>query len=238
MNQDGRPTFTYLGHATVRCDLPDGRVILIDPFVSDNPSCPEALKTFERIDAMLITHPHPDHFADAVGLARKHRPEKVVATFEVCAYLESKGVENCSGMNVGGSQEVLGARVTQVPAIHTSGILDGDRMIYGGVPTGYVVRMPDGYTFYHAGDTALFSDMQLIAELHRPALAFLPIGDHFTMDPKQAARACRFLEIQQVVPIHWGTWPILTGRPQQLEEELASLGVSCRVVTLEPGQSY
>lgn len=229
-----RPTFTYLGHSTVRCDLPGGEVVLIDPWVAQNPKCPPALHTFERIDAMLITHGHFDHMADAVELAKRHEPV-VVATYDLCAWLEKQGVKNCSGMNIGGSQEVLGMRVTQVQAVHTSGLPDGS---YGGTATGFIVRLPDGYTFYHAGDTALFSDMQLLAELYRPRLAFLPIGDRFTMDPHQAARACKFLEVQQVVPIHWGTFPLLTGTPAQLERELSSLGVNCEVVTLQPGEKY
>ncbi len=232
-----RPQFTYLGHSTIRCVLPSGEVMLIDPWVNGNPSCPAALKTLDRIDAMLITHAHQDHMGDAVALAQRLRPKMVVATFEICSWLEAQGVKNCEPMNIGGTLEVLGTRVTQVQALHSSGIFDGQRLIYGGNPTGYVVRLP-GYTFYHAGDTGLFYDMQLLAELYRPRLAFLPIGDRFTMDPHQAARACKFLEVQEVIPIHWGTFPQLSGTPDALKRELASLGVNCEVVALKPGESY
>ena len=233
-----RPKFTYLGHATVRCDLPGGEVVLIDPWVEGNPACPDEQKAFDRLDALLITHAHFDHIADAVSLAKKYKPKSVVGCFEVCHWLESKGVENTSAMNLGGSQDVLGMKVTMVRADHSCGITDGDQILYGGTAGGYVVRMPEGYTFYHAGDTALFSDMQLIAELYRPELAFLPIGDLFTMDPEQAARACRFLEVQRVIPIHWGTFPLLTGTPEQLGQAIGDLGARCEVVTLSPGESY
>jgi L-ascorbate metabolism protein UlaG (beta-lactamase superfamily) len=202
-NHHPRPSFTYLGHATVRCNLPGGEVLLIDPWVMGNPACPDELKRFE-----------------------------------LCTWLESKGVENCSGMNLGGTQEVLGLAVSMVRADHSCGLIDDGQFLYGGAAAGYVVKLGGGYTFYHAGDTALFSDMQLIAELYRPELAFLPIGDLYTMDPQQAARACRYLGVRKVVPIHWGTFPVLTGTPQKLIKALEDLGVTCEVIALQPGDSY
>jgi L-ascorbate metabolism protein UlaG (beta-lactamase superfamily) len=238
MSQHPRPTFTWLGHATVRCDLPDGEVVLIDPWVDHNPACPKENRTFDRIDAMLITHAHSDHMGDAVELAKKHKPGRIVACYEICGWLGSKGVQNCSGMNLGGCQEVLGLQVTMVRADHSSGISDGDQTLYGGVAAGYVVRLPGGYTFYHAGDTSLFSDMQLIGEMYRPELAFLPIGDLFTMDPIQASRACRYLGVRQVIPIHWGTFPALTGTPEKLIKALEDNGTNCKVIALKPGEKY
>jgi L-ascorbate metabolism protein UlaG (beta-lactamase superfamily) len=212
--------------------------MLIDAWVGQNPACPEECKSFERIDAMLITHGHSDHIDDAVELALEYEPSIVVGTLEMCHWLAKKGVKNTSPMNLGGTQKVLGLDVTQVRADHSGGLIEGDEVIYTGPPTGYVVQSPSGYTFYHAGDTALFSDMQLFARLYRPELAFLPIGDHFTMDARQAAMACRLLGVSHVVPIHWGTFPVLSGTPEQLEAQIADRELACEVVTLQPGETY
>ena len=235
MSDSDLPKFTYLGHSTIRCELDSGATVLIDPWVQSNPACPEELKDLDRIDAMVITHGHFDHINDAIELAKKHKPQIVVANVEICQWLASKGVENCSGMNIGGTQDVLGVQVTMVRAEHSSGILDGDRFVCGGVATGLVFKMPSGISFYHAGDTGLFSDMKLIGEFHNPQLGFVPIGDHFTMGPREAARACEWLGLKRVVPIHWGTFPVLVGRPRELEEALKEANCACEVVALEPG---
>jgi L-ascorbate metabolism protein UlaG (beta-lactamase superfamily) len=187
---------------------------------------------------MLISHGHEDHMGDAVALARKHQPDKTVASFEVCQWLAKQGVESVSAMNVGGSQDVLGMTVSMVRADHSSSISDGERLLYGGPAAGFMVRLPDGYTFYFAGDTGLFLDMQLLGDIFRPELAFLPIGDVYTMGPHMAARACRRLGVHRVVPMHWGTFPELTGTPDELLRELADLGVDCEMIALRPGEVY
>ena len=237
MSDSTRPQFTYLGHSALRCDLPSGEVMMIDPWVN-NPTCPEHLKEQDRIDAMLITHGHFDHITDAADLAKRHQPGMVVTNPEICHWLGSKGVENLREMNIGGEIEVLGCQVTMTWTQHSSGIVDGDRMVYGGHPGGFVVETPGGYTFYHVGDTEVFSDLQLIGRFHDIDLAFVPIGDNYTMGPKKAAFACQLLNAAKVVPIHWGTFPILTGTPEAFGQELADLGVECDLMVLQPGDVY
>lgn len=228
--------FTWLGHATVRVDLPHGEVMLIDPWLTGNPSCPPAARRFERLDLVLVTHAHADHMTDAAALAQQHGA-LVISNFDLCQYLETQGAKRTSGMNLGGTQEALGLRISMVRADHSSGFFHAGLPVYGGLAAGFVVR-GEGVSFYHAGDTALFSDMRLIGELYRPQIAFLPIGDHFTMDPEQAAWACELLGVRRVVPIHWGTFPLLQGTPEALGRQLAARGLDTEVVALEPGESW
>jgi len=209
---------TWLGHATFQFRLESGEVFVMDPWTDGNPKYPKDHK-FDRVDAIVISHGHFDHIHDAVPLAKKFSP-KVVGIFELCHWLESKGVKDCSAMNKGGTQQVGPVRVTMTHAVHSCGIVDGDQIIYGGEAAGYVLGLPDGRSIYFAGDTNVFSDMQLIEKLYHPDLAFLPIGDHFTMSPREAALACRMLNSKKVVPMHFGTFPQLTGNPDQLHELL------------------
>jgi L-ascorbate metabolism protein UlaG (beta-lactamase superfamily) len=209
---------TWLGHATFKFRLESGEVIVMDPWVDGNPMYPKDHK-FDRIDAILVSHAHFDHIHDVIPLAKQFKPT-VVAIYETCVWLTSKGVENCSGMNKGGTQAVGLIRVTMTHAIHSCGIQDGDQILYGGEAAGYILHLPDNRNIYFAGDTAVFSDMQLLEKLYRPDIAFLPIGDFYTMDPRQAALACRLLNVKQVVPMHFGTFPALTGDPGALSEQL------------------
>lgn len=222
---------TWLGHGTFLLNLDRQANVLIDPWIG-NPSAPKDF-TLPKIDLMLLTHGHFDHVADAVELAKAHGC-KVVANYEICTWLAGKGVENASGMNKGGRQECGPLAVTMTHAVHSSSISDGGQMIYGGEPGGYILHLPDGRNAYFAGDTAVFGDMALYSDLYRPELAFLPIGDFFTMGPEQAALACRLLSAKTIVPMHYGTFPVLTGTPGRLSGLLEGSGVE--VLELTAGQ--
>ena len=226
---------TWLGHATFRITTASGKVIVVDPWVQSNPMCPEPFKKFDRVDTLLISHGHFDHIADAVDLAKKHKPQ-VVAIYETCSWLQSKGVENTKPMNKGGTQQVGDLQVTMVNAIHSCGIQDGDKIIYGGEASGFVIGLPGGLKIYHAGDTAVFGDMKLIAELYAPDLAMLPIGDNFVMSPREAALAIRLLGVRHVVPMHFGTFPILTGTPEKLRALTRDIS-GLEIHALKPGET-
>ena len=223
---------TWLGHGSFQFRLPSGQSILMDPWTDGNPKYPKGYE-IDRVDTICITHGHFDHIHDAVPLAQKFSPE-VVAIFETCHWLESKGVKNVRPMNKGGSQKVGEVTVTMTHAVHSCGIVDGDQIIYGGEAAGFVMQLPDGRKLYFSGDTNVFTDMALIQELYQPELAFLPIGDLFTMSPREAAVACRMLKTRKVVPMHFGTFPGLTGTPEQLAK---LVGGTTEVWALEPGKT-
>jgi L-ascorbate metabolism protein UlaG (beta-lactamase superfamily) len=223
---------TWLGHGTFEFVLANGETLVLDPWTDGNPKYPKEHR-FRRIDTMLISHGHFDHIHDAVPLAKKFTPE-VCAIFETCEWLKKKGVEKTMPMNKGGSQKLGSVTATMTHAIHSCGITDGDEIVYGGEAAGYVLNFADGRTAYFAGDTNVFTDMQLIAEMYRPELIFLPIGDLFTMSPREAAVACRLLKAKKVIPMHFGTFPALTGTPEQLAALIAGSGPE--VWKLEPGK--
>ena len=229
-----RLAITWLGHSTFIVRTPGGKRLLFDPWLSSNPSCPESMKRPPGVDLILVSHGHFDHIEDLAACARESGAP-VVAIFEVCDWLTRKGIANTSPMNKGGSQDIGGLRIVMTDARHSSGYFDNGQMVYMGEPAGYVVRLEDGLSIYFAGDTCLFGDMRLIGELYAPTIAFLPIGDRFTMGPAEAARAGELLGVQQIVPMHWGTFPLLTGTPDALKALVEPRGI--QVLDLKPGET-
>jgi L-ascorbate metabolism protein UlaG (beta-lactamase superfamily) len=222
--------FTWAGHGTWKVRTARGRDMLIDPFLTGNPRTPEHLKSVDRLDIMVVTHGHADHTADAVAVAKATNPT-IVTTVEVGSWLAREGVpaDRIIAFNKGGTVEVDGIFFTMVHAEHTSSTPDGS---YGGEPVGFVIQFENGFKVYFSGDTDVFGDMALIRELEQPEVAFLSMGDFYTMGPRRAAKAIELLGVKTVVPMHYATFPVLTGTPAQLEE-LAGPGVT--VLDIEPG---
>ncbi len=223
---------TWLGHSSFVLKTPGGKTVLLDPWYTGNPSFPEQAKP-KQADVILVSHGHSDHITDAAAMA-KTTGAVVVGIWEVTSWLGTKGVQNLEPMNKGGTIEVQGLRVTMTEAQHSSSF-DDNGIVYLGEPAGFVVKLENAQSLYFAGDTALFSDMKLIGELYKPEIAFLPIGDRFTMGPDTAAMAAKWLGVKQVVPMHYGTFPLLTGTPAQLKQHLA--GTNIQVLELKPGET-
>jgi L-ascorbate metabolism protein UlaG (beta-lactamase superfamily) len=227
-------SITWLGHATFLLTSPGGKRILFDPWVTGNPASPESAKKIGDLDLLLLTHGHSDHTADAVAIGRASGAQ-IVAPFELAEWLRTKGLQKLTGMNPGGTLRLMGLSLTMVHAEHSSSVQDGGQIVYLGVAAGYVITFEDGLTIYYAGDTSIFGDMRLIGEMYRPQIAFLPIGDLYTMGPEQAAKACELLGVRQVVPMHYGTFPALTGTPATLRGLVEPRGI--QVLELKPGET-
>lgn len=231
----GGTKLTWLGHSTFVLATASGKRILIDPWVMGNPACPDDFKDPGPIDSILITHAHFDHIGDAVEIG-KNTGAQIVAIAETAGWLRSKGLENVIDMNKGGTVETSGCKAHMTHAVHSCGITDDDKIIYGGEAAGFVIELEDGYKLYHAGDTAVFSDMALIGKLLAPDIALLPIGDHYTMGPRSAAEAIRLLGTKKLVPMHFGTFPVLTGTPDDLLKEAADVE-DLELLEMRPGAS-
>lgn len=225
-------SITWLGHSSFHLRTPGGLHVLFDPWYTGNPSFPEGRKP-TTADVILVSHGHSDHITDAAAVA-KATGATVVGNWEITSWLGTKGVQQVEPMNKGGTIQVKGLRITMTEAIHSSSF-DERGIVYLGEPAGFVVVLENSQVIYFAGDTALFSDMKLIGELYKPQIAFLPIGDRFTMGPDTAAMAARWLGVAQAIPMHYGTFPLLTGTPEEFEAHLKGSGI--QVLRLKPGET-
>ena len=231
----GGTRINYLGHSTFRFVTAGDEQIIIDPFLTENPQTPDHLKRVGELHTILITHGHFDHFSDVMPL-QGQTGAATVSNFEIFSYLQRQGVENAMPVQKGGTIHVGGIKVTATHAFHSSSIaLDDGTVIYAGEPVGYVMEFESGFKIYHAGDTAVFGDMQLIGELYRPDVALLPIGDQVVMSPYEAAHATRLLGIPHVVPIHYGTFPFVPGTPEEFQKHLNEVAPNTTVHVMKPG---
>lgn len=232
----GGAVLTFLGHGTLHLLSRDGTGVLVDPWLAGNPKCPPELREIGPVDLVLITHGHFDHVGDAVETL-KRTGATAVCQGPISHWLKSKGVERIETMNKGGTLRLRGLEITMTQAEHSSEIMEGGTMLPGGEPVGFVVRLEHGDSIYFAGDTGLFGGMAFIKELYEPRVAVLPIGDKYTMGPREAAFAAKVLGVEAVVPAHYGTFPALTGTFEAFESELAKRSPSTRAIRLEPGDS-
>lgn len=223
---------TWLGHSACHLAV-GGKSILVDPFFSGNPKFPSDFEAgLNAVDFIMLTHGHADHLGDSLRLAKAF-DATVVAIFEICAYLGAQGVEKTEPMNIGGTIDRDGLSISMVNALHSSAIVEEGKPITMGDPAGLVIKS-DEKTVYHAGDTDVFSDMALIQRIHKPSIGLIPIGDRFTMGPETAAMACNeFLDLETIVPIHWGTFDLLTGDPKTFK----SLVKRGNVLMPDPGDA-
>jgi L-ascorbate metabolism protein UlaG (beta-lactamase superfamily) len=225
---------TWLGHAAFRFDTPGGKRVYVDPFLEGNPKCPEGEQQPERVDLIALTHGHGDHVGDTIELTQKFGCT-IVAPVEIADWLSTKDVaqDSLRDPNKGGTVDVDGVKITLTDANHSSSTFDDGHFVYLGEPVGLVIEVENGTKLYFAGDTNVFGDMQLIRRLYEPEIAILPIGGHYTMDPREAAVALELLGVKRCVPCHYGTFPILAGTPGELRE----LAPDVEVLAPEPGET-
>jgi L-ascorbate metabolism protein UlaG (beta-lactamase superfamily) len=232
--KSGKTSATWWGHAAWIVKSPGGATIAIDPWLK-NPLAPKDAVWPEQVDAILVTHGHFDHVGETAELARRTGAQ-VIGAYELVGLI---GAEKGNGANAGGTVQVKDVRIHLVSAVHSSGFGTDPKAPpqYGGSPLGFVLEFQGGPTLYHAGDTDVFQDMALIAERYRPTVAMLPIGGHFTMDPQGAALAARLLRVKTVVPMHFGTFPVLAGTPDQLSAALKKSGATATMLAFKPGET-
>ena len=225
---------TWYGQSAFLLESPSGKTVLIDPWL-ENPKAPAGAKDISKIDLILVSHGHADHLGNTIELAQRTNAA-VISIYELYLYLQRNGVTTAQGMNKGGTMEVNGIKVTMTDARHSSDIDIGGDVFPGGEAAGFVVELENGFKVYHAGDTALFGDMKFIGQLYKPQVALMPIGDLYTMGPREAAKACELINPKHIIGMHYGTFPVLTGTPGELKKYLP-VKLKRNVKELEPGMT-
>lgn len=228
-------SLTWLGHSAFRVESPRDKHIYVDPFLTGNPKTPEAEREPERCDLIVLTHGHDDHVGDTVAIHKRFGCP-VVALVELRGWLSAQGVEENWGhaFNKGGTITIDGVKITLTDANHSSSWYEDGRFLYLGEPAGVVLEVEDGFKIYFAGDTNVFGDMSLIGRIYAPDVAVLPIGDHYTMGPREAAVALQLLGVARCVPCHYGTFPVLMGTPDELR---ALAPPRVEILAPEPGDT-
>jgi L-ascorbate metabolism protein UlaG (beta-lactamase superfamily) len=233
-SQKSKLTITWFGHSAIKLETSSGKTILLDPWL-DNPKAPREIKDTIGADIILVSHGHSDHLGNTIEIAKRTNAN-VICIFEMYLFLQNKGVSTAIGMNKGGTLNVDGITITMTDAKHSSTIEDGANILCGGEAAGFVVELENGFKIYYAGDTSVFSDMKIIGELYTPDVAFLPIGDMYTMGPKEAAYACALINPKYIIGMHYGTFPVLSGTPEALKNLLAP-ALRNKILELEVGKS-
>ncbi len=224
---------TYYGHSAFKLSG-QGVTVVIDPWLS-NPVLNTPVAQVGPVDFILVTHGHGDHIGETVPLAQETHAQ-VVAIHELSQILAGRGAPKVIGMNKGGTVTLDGLKVTMTHAVHSSTADVEGKLVDAGDAGGFVITFGNGFIVYHAGDTAVFKDMELIRELYHPEVAMLPIGSHYVMNPREAALACRMLKPRFVIPMHYGTFPVLTGTPEELKTLLKDQPET-QVLTMKPGET-
>jgi len=237
-------TVRWLGHSVFDVTGPDGKKVIFDPFIVQNPAFPKNLGAEVIVRgayaAILLTHPHFDHFADVIPMLKDDSELKLITQFEIGEWIKGQGIkeDQVIGMNTGGTVPFGDLRVTMVPAVHTSSVMEGSAQRGLGVGIGYVLRFANGFTLYNTGDTAVTMDMKIVHDLYKPDLVILPIGDFYTMGPEQAAYALNLLKPKVAIGCHWHTWGEMPpGTPEALEKEMAKYDLPTKLIKLKPGES-
>lgn len=226
----------WLGHSAFEIISDENLKILIDPFISNNPACPFKVEEIDA-DIICVTHGHSDHFGDTMEIANR-TGAVVIGNHEHSLYLAKQGFETI-GMNIGGTIKIHNIKITMVNSNHSSDMDFIEEMGVGGSACGFIIQLESGTKIYHSGDTGVFGDMKdVIRDIYKPQIALIPIGDRYTMGPREASIAAQWLDPDIVIPMHYNTFPVIEQDPEEFADRVESITKKTKVVILEPGQIY